>query len=528
MTQSAQMGTADTLPAALDGVRPLPLPPAKTVQQYLDAVPQWEDGTPLSRPPKTPMQSLVFLLASAGKLFEGLIVFMTGMALPLIVEDLHLTTAEAGVVSATSLGGILVGALLLGNLSDRFGRKLMFIVEMIIFSSFLLGVCFATNVPALIICLFGMGLALGCDYPTAHLMLSETMSSRARSRSVLGAFAFQAIGAVVGAVVAVSVLALLPENVNNWRIMFGLAVIPAIVVTVGRLFVVQSPHWLVAAGRTAEAEVALEKLLRRKPQFPQHFHVAPAPALQTGQGGRYRDLFRGGPKGNLRATIFASIPWFLQDLSTYGIGIFTPVIIAATIGGQNGAGGVMRHGDSLSAVTAESLIGAEGAILIDSFLLVGILVAIKLVDRLGSVRMQVVGFIGCAIGLGIAAVGTALGEGALATPLIFLGFMTFTFMTNAGPNSQTYLISGEVFPTAVRGTGSGFAAACGKVGAVLTAFLFPILLNTLGTVPILIILMLCSVAGSIVTWMFRIDTTGKDLESVHHLYQDESAAPLAA
>lgn len=508
---------------------PIPLVPpgAKTVQQYLDEVPRWDDGTPLARAPKTPMQQLVFALASSGKLFEGLVVFMTGMALPLIVEDLQLTASEAGVVSATSLAGILCGALFLGNLSDRVGRKLMFITEMVIFTCFLVGICFATDLYVLLFCLFGMGLALGCDYPTAHLMLSETMSSRDRSRTVLGAFAFQAVGAVVGAVVAVAVLSLREPSVSNWRVMFGLVVVPALAVTIGRLFVVQSPHWLITVGRTDEARSALATLLRRDPRYPHEVDLAVTPMPSVAKG-RYRDLFKRGRGGNLRATVFASVPWFLQDLSTYGIGIFTPVIIAATIGGQSGAGAAMQHGDAVEAVTQESLVGAEGAILIDSFLVIGILVAIRYVDRVGSVRMQAWGFLGCAAGLAIAAIGNSLGTGAASTTLIFLGFMTFTFMTNAGPNAQTYLISGEVFPTAVRGTGSGFAAACGKVGAVLTAFLFPILLNVWGTIPILLVLIGCSVAGAVVTWVFRIDTTGKDLESVHNLYEGESAAPLAA
>ena len=65
--------------------------------------------------------------------------------------------------------------------------------------------------------------------------------------------------------------------------------------------------------------------------------------------------------------------------------------------------------------------------------------------------------------------------------MIFIGFMLFNFMTNLGPNAQTYLLAGEVFPTAIRGTGAGFAAAFGKVGAVPTAFLFPILLAGIGT-----------------------------------------------
>lgn len=480
-----------------------------SVQEYLDAIPKWDDGTPVENPPKTSMQKLIFILASTGKLFEGLVVFMTGMALPLIVHDLQLSATESGIVTATTLGGILIGALLLGNLSDRFGRKAMFIVEMVIFTGFLIGMCFAPNLPILLICQLGMGIALGCDYPTAHLMLSETMSSTDRGRSVLGAFAFQAIGAVVGAVVAVAVLALLPPNDDHWRVMFGLAVMPAVAVTIGRFFVVQSPHWLIAVGRHREAEVALAKLLKRNPQFPSAINLSGYDG-ENGKRGRYRDLFRKGKDGCRRATILASVPWFIQDLSTYGIGIFTPVVLATVLG--TGTTSSMTGSER---VVQEALNGAQGAVIIDSFLVVGILIAIRFVNRLGSIRMQIWGFIGCAIGMGVAALGNGIAPGTAQTVLIFVGFMIFTFTTNAGPNAQTYLIAGEVFPTELRGSGSGFAAASGKVGAVLTSFLFPVLLVRFGATPILIGLIVCSLIGAYVTNAYRIDTTGKNLETIH-------------
>jgi Sugar (and other) transporter len=87
--------------------------------------------------------------------------------------------------------------------------------------------------------------------------------------------------------------------------------------------------------------------------------------------------------------------------------------------------------------------------------------------------------------------------------------MLFNFMTNLGPNAQTYLLAGEVFPTAIRGKGAGFAAAFGKIGAVTTAFLFPILLASIGTTALLYILVVTSILGAVITWSFRIETTGE-------------------
>src|SRR5215467_151511 len=93
----------------------------KSVQAYIDETPLWPDGTSLSSTPMTSMQWRIWTLAAAGKFFEGLVVFMTGVAMPLFADEFHLTAAQHGIIGAASLFGILVGAIGLGGLSDYFG-----------------------------------------------------------------------------------------------------------------------------------------------------------------------------------------------------------------------------------------------------------------------------------------------------------------------------------------------------------------------------------------------------------------------
>ncbi|BCD90682.1 hypothetical protein fh0823_08210 [Francisella halioticida] len=104
----------------------------KSVQQYLDEEPVWPDGTKVKLIPLSSMQWFIWLLATAGKFFEGMIVFMTGIALHLIAYDFQLSNIEKGLIGSATLVGILIGASLLGSLADKYGRKNMFIVEMII------------------------------------------------------------------------------------------------------------------------------------------------------------------------------------------------------------------------------------------------------------------------------------------------------------------------------------------------------------------------------------------------------------
>ncbi len=476
-----------------------------TVQGWIDQRPQWPDGTSVPSVPMTGMQWLIWSLAAAGKFFEGFVVFMTGVALPLFSEEFHLGSAEHGVIGAASLFGILIGAVTLGGMSDRFGRKAMFIAEMVIFVGFLVALVFAPSYLLIVVCLFAIGLALGCDYPTAHMIISESIPSLSRGKLVLGAFAFQAIGALAGTAVGYGVLSTIPE-LSAWRWMYAIAVIPAVVVTVGRFFIVESANWLAARGQLDQAEASVKRLLKRNPQYPTDIRLVRRDdeGGHSGGGTSFAALFQGT---NLRATMLASVPWFLQDLGTYGIGIFTPTILAAAVGAGH------DHSRSVIDIIHNDIVAAEGSALITALLIVGIAFAVVLADVLGRIRLQVAGFVGCAAGLLIASF-SSMAEGGARTLLIFAGFMLFNFMTNLGPNAQTYLLAGEVFPTAIRGKGAGFAAAFAKVGAVLTAFLFPILLTSIGTTALLYGLVFTSLLGAVVTWMFRIETTGVDLDAL--------------
>src|SRR2546430_17627312 len=103
----------------------------RSVQDYIDERPVWADATPVHHGPITNMQWFIWWLAAAGKLFEGLVVFTTGVAFPLMAHDFALGATTTGVVAAASLFAILIGATTLGGLADRYGRKQMFIVEMV-------------------------------------------------------------------------------------------------------------------------------------------------------------------------------------------------------------------------------------------------------------------------------------------------------------------------------------------------------------------------------------------------------------
>ena len=130
------------------------------------------------------------------------------------------------------------------------------------------------NFLSLVICLFGVGMALGCDYPTAHMIISESIPSASRGRLVLGAFAFQAVGAMSGIAIGALVLVLDP-SLDAWRWMYATALVPAVIITVGRFFITESANWLIVRGAHEEAEKAVTRLLYRKPSYPPKVDARP-------------------------------------------------------------------------------------------------------------------------------------------------------------------------------------------------------------------------------------------------------------
>jgi len=451
-----------------------------TVVCALKSFEQHLDETPFTR-----TQRKVWLLSAMGVLLDGFDFFIIGVALPLIAHQFHLSPTMKGLVAVAAVAGAFLGALAFGQIADRMGRKGMFLLDIILFVMFSAASAAAWNAWSLIVFRFMLGIGIGADYPIGVSYIAECVPTRLRGRLVVSAFAFQALGSLLGVLVGLAILKIDP-SMQAWRVMLAVGVLPAIAVVLAREGLPESVRWHLARGNYDEASHAASQLL----EFPVELNAQNSPCVECKVS--FASLFS---KRYLRRTIFASVPWFLQDISTYGIGIFTPTILAA-----------MALGGTASFV-AKDIGATEGAAAVDLLLLVGFMLAIVLVRHISRVALQIVGFLGMALGLLMAGASSLFpAHSGAQMGMIVGGFMVFNCLMNMGPNATTYLLSGETFPTAIRATGAGFAAAMAKFGAVLGTFFFPVLKAQFGIPALLVGLALASTMAAAVTYGFRVET----------------------
>jgi len=163
----------------------------------------------------------------------------------------------------------------------------------------------------------------------------------------------------------------------------------------------------------------------------------------------------------------------------------------------------MHFASAGTGTVAAALADAEGSGLVDLFLLFGFIAAMWAVPRFGRISMQVAGFAGMVLGMLILMFAAATGDGPhVHLGLVIAGFVLFNFAMNVGPNATTFTLPPILFPTAIRASASGFAAACAKVGATIGTFVVPQLQAAWGLIGVLALMAFVSVGGLVATAAF--------------------------
>ncbi|MHB8311373.1 MFS transporter [Metallibacterium sp.] len=448
---------------------------------------------------------LAWALSSGGTLITGLAVFMLGISMPLLVHDLALSPLQTGLVAAALFAGGVPGGALGGWLADRIGRKPVFLLDMGLLALAAVVSALTWNAWLLIAAQFAVGMGSGMDFPVSGSYVAECMPHRKRSRMLVATIACQALGLSLAALLAMVLLHLTP-SVEAWHWFLGTEALVAVLFLLARLNMAESPRWLMGQGRNREAVHMLARFVSVDQQQLEsiasrlgdavHF-VARVPRMKKSLG--YAELFH---PAYLRSTLLCTVPWFLMDIATYGVGLFTALLLA----GLHFDGAHLPLVQQVAALT-------RGAGLIDLFWLVGFLLGLWAVARFGRIRMQLAGFAGMLAGMGVLWVSTLLvGSAGQHIVLVFSGFVVFNLFMNMGPNSTTFILPTELYPTQLRATGAGFAAAVSKLGATLGVLALPLIESAWGVPAVLALMALISLLGLLSTWALGMYGHGLTLE----------------
>lgn len=442
-----------------------------------------------------PKHWYLWALSAMGIFLDGYDLFVISIALPLIIKEFTITPLLQGLIASAAVLGMIIGASLGGYISDKIGRKKVYLIDMALFVFFTILTAFSLNPYYLILFRFFLGVGIGADYPICASYISELMPASIRGKMLISAFSFQALGMLAAAIIGLFIITIYP-NVDAWRYILASGSIMGLIVLILRLSISESPMWLLSQGKLKAAANAFANYssLSREAIYK----MLKAHPLSQEISNKNFELFH---KKYRHQTILASIPWFLMDIAFYGIGVFTPIILGSLIH--------IQASGSIAAIYSS----IAGAAFLDLFLVAGFIFNIIFVERIGRIRLQLIGFYGMTLGLFLILLHSFNEniQNHLGILFIFIGFSLFNLSMNIGPNATTFTIAAEVYPTKIRASGHGFAASLGKVGAFIGIFFLPIITAKFGLSASLLFLCLFSALGALITFIFQIETKGVEL-----------------
>jgi len=410
-------------------------------------------GTSVFDPTRFKIIAIGVIAALAG-LMSGLDIGVVAGALDLIGQEFHASTLALEWVGSSMMAGAAAGALGAGWLSHHLGRKRSLILGAAVFVVGTLGCAMGWSIPSIIVFRVIMGIAVGISAFTAPLYLSEIASEESRGAMVSTYQLMVTVGIFV---------AFLSDTYfsysENWRWMFGVAGIPAVLFLIGVLFLPYSPRWLIMQGRHKEAREILVDL-RNDPLEAAKEIRAIREQLETKQEGF--KLFR--TNSNFRRSVALGI--MLQAMQQLaGINIvmyYAPNILAAA------------HFDAHSQMWCTAIIGLVN--------MLATFVAVGLVDRWGRKPILYAGFTVMAIGMGVLAMllqGGMTTQSSQIAAVFLLMIFCAGFAMSAGP--LMWVLCAEIQPLGGRDFGIAMSTFTNWMTNLLVGVSFLSLMKAIGT-----------------------------------------------
>ncbi len=401
----------------------------------------------IERLPMSGYQRKVFAIIATAWLADQVDVALLTFLLGSIVVTFHLSPVQAGSLAAMTFAGQLLGNIGAGLTADRFGRRIVFQVTMVIWGLASFAAAGAWSLGALMVFRLIIGVGVGGEAPVAQAMVSELLPSAIRGKYIAFMEGFWAVGYVASGAISFFVL---PHF--GWRAVFVAVGLLSLVVFVVRRGLPESPRWLADRGRFAEAEAVMtmmETEVRRRTG-----RELPEPQLFVVETHAHANSFATiFSREYIKRTVMAFGVWFFALLGFFGLNSWIAVLLKS-------------HGFSIiGSVGFVTLITLGG---IPGFYITGILL-----ERIG--RKPVTAGV-----LVLGAISAYLYGSASDIAWLFVaGFVMQFFMF--GMWSALYAYTPELYPTRARATGAGFASAFGRVGAIIGPIVLPLVIANAGT-----------------------------------------------
>jgi PHS family inorganic phosphate transporter-like MFS transporter len=424
------------------------------------------------------------LVSGMGFFTDAYDLFVIGIASTLIAKDWNLSSGELALLNSTMLFAAFLGACVLGRFADTGGRKRVYWLVAAIMIVAALGSALSPSFWVLIAFRFLLGFGVGGDYPVSAVLMSEYANRKDRGKLVGMVFGTQALGLIVGPLVALALLGAGLSDDLAWRILLGLGAVPAAAVIYLRRKMPESPRYQVQVqGKAQQAADQIAAFTDGQVNGdgtggPQH-----EMGLRAFLTNRHWLILLAGTAGT----------WFLLDYAYYGNTISTPQIL----------GLISPNASTMTKIALQLAIFVVAAV-------PGYLLAIARLDKIGHRRLQLLGF--AMMGLCFLIIAAVPGMTTMVVPFLLVYGVSY-FFTEFGPNMTTFVMPSEIYPVSMRATGHGISAGVGKLGAFIGVFLFPILSDSLGLRGTLLLTAGVSALGFALTFVLP-EPAGRSLEDM--------------
>jgi MFS transporter, putative metabolite:H+ symporter len=452
----------------------------------LDAIAARIERLPLGR-----FHRRFITLVSLGNFFDLYDIFVVAYIGAALQQSHFITLQQFTAFVASGFFGMFVGTIAFGMGSDRFGRRIVFMTLLLLYSVFTLACAFAPSATWLIVLRFFAGAGIGAEIIVIDAYVSEIVPSRARGRYVA---ITQVVGFCAVPVAALLARVLVPTHflMAGWRWVVLIGSAGALLTWWFRRHLPESPRWLASRGRTAEAESVLsalesesfanldEKRLSRQSLASKQESVNTGLGAGDDAGGSasarseanpgaekvsFAELFRPPYLGR---TVMMIAFQALQTVGFYGFANWAPTFL-------------LKRGFSL-------LHSLEYTMLIAVVSPIGPLLAAATSDRMER-KWTIV-----ALAILVAAFG--LGFGGASTPFSVVAFGALLTLANYWFSAAFHAYQAELFPTRIRATAVGFTYSWSRLSAAFSSVLIAAVLTRsgVGAVFTLLAVAMCGVA----------------------------------